>query len=292
VRRTLIPIAVGIGLGVFVAGFLAYFTVSKESTYWVDGLGRPLDTAPWLARFVFGADKEWAGWAWLFIDLLWFWGGIGLAVFLGSLAGERPAASRFPKSFVAIVGIIIALSAAYSTQRVIKAGVGLGLEAGLGFKPTPQFLNEPEGFRQVSWGTPINAFSDLIVHKDELPIHLPFVRATRNNENLNYAGVKVESINYFFTNNVLSSVTLMVYSEEDFKKLKEFCFSTYGSRKMDAHDLQWKRQYNYPKYEKYRWEGANTIVEVLYTPNYKGSYYGQLAYISKKYRTGEREGIM
>lgn len=211
---------------------------------------------------------------------------------MGSVAGERPAASRFPKSFVTIVSIIIALGAAYSTQRVIKAGVGLGLEAGLGFKPTAQFLSEPEGFRELSWGTPINAFSDLIVHKDELPIRLSFVRATRNNENLNYAGVKVESINYFFTNNVLSSVTLMVNSEEDFKILKQFCFSTYGSRKMDAHDLQWKRRYNYPKYERYRWEGANTIIELLYTPNYKGSYYGQLAYISKTYGIGEREGTM
>lgn len=69
-RRTLIPIAVGIGLGVFVAAFLGYFVVSKESTYWVDGLGRPLGTAPWLARLVFGTDKEWAGWSWFFLDLL------------------------------------------------------------------------------------------------------------------------------------------------------------------------------------------------------------------------------
>jgi hypothetical protein len=152
-----------------------------------------------------------------------------------------------------------------------------------------QFLNEPQGFRELSWGTPINEVSNLTVHEDEFPVDLPLVRATRKNENLDYAGVKVETINYFFTNNVLSSVTLMVYSEEAFKKLKAFCFSTYGSREMSAHDTQWKHQYGYPKYEKYRWEGHNTAVEALYTPDYKGSYYGQLAYISRKYSVDDRE---
>lgn len=135
-RRTLIPIAVGIGLGVFVAAFLGYFVVSKESAYWVDGLARPLGTAPWVARFVFGSDKEWAGWSWFFLDLLWFWAGIGLAIFLGSLAGERPAASSFPKPVVTVVGIALVLGAAYVTQHAIKVGVAFGLEAGMGFKPS------------------------------------------------------------------------------------------------------------------------------------------------------------
>ena len=134
-RRTLIPIAVGVGLGVFVAGILAYFSVAKQSTYWVDGLGRPLVSAPWVALLVFGTNKEWAGWTWFFLDLLWFWGGIGLAFFLGSLSGKPPNESKLPKALITIVGIVIALSAAYVTQRVIKMGVAFGLEAGLGFKP-------------------------------------------------------------------------------------------------------------------------------------------------------------
>jgi hypothetical protein len=117
-----------------VAAFLAYFTVAKESPYWVDGLERPLHTAPWLARLVFGTDKEWAGWSWFCLDLLWFWGGISLAVFVGSLVGRRSVASSLPKPLITIAGIAIMLSATYLTQRVIKEGVALGLEAGIGFK--------------------------------------------------------------------------------------------------------------------------------------------------------------
>lgn len=143
-HRTLTPVAVGIGLGVIFAAFLAYFIVAKQSSYWVDGLGRPLVTAPWLARLVFGTNKEWAGWSWFFVDLLWFWGGIGLAFFLGSLSGKTPNQSKPPKALVTIVGIVIALGAAYVTQRVIKIGVVFGLEAGLGFKPRVAAVNPAE----------------------------------------------------------------------------------------------------------------------------------------------------
>lgn len=134
-RRMLIPLAVGVGIGVFVASFLGYFLVAKQGTYWVDGLGRPLFSAPWPARLVFGANKEWAGWSWFFVDLLWFWGGLGLAFFLGSLAGKHPTESKLPKALITILGIVIAISTAYVTHRVIKTGVAFALEAGLGAKP-------------------------------------------------------------------------------------------------------------------------------------------------------------
>jgi hypothetical protein len=72
VRKVLILIAAGVMIGVVVAGFLAYFTVTSRSGYSVDGLGRPLGPSPWFARWLFGADKEWAGLGWFLIDLLWF----------------------------------------------------------------------------------------------------------------------------------------------------------------------------------------------------------------------------
>lgn len=143
-----------------------------------------------------------------------------------------------------------------------------------------EFKNEPSGFRGIKWGTPLSEFDDLIIREEKLPIKVRWVMANRRKEDLKFEGVNVSSINYFFENNVLSSVTLMVYSEQDFRKLKEFCFTTYGKGKMSAHSQWWKRRYNYPKYEKYRWEGKLTIVELTYKPDYRGSYYGQLAYSS------------
>ncbi len=134
-RRTLIPIAVGVGLGVFVSAFLAYFTVQKQSIYWVDGLGRPLATAPWLALLIFGTNKQWAGWTWFFLDFAWFWGGMALAFFLLSLARKARNHVDVPKLLITIAGISITLGAAYLTQRSIKMGVALGLEAGIGYHP-------------------------------------------------------------------------------------------------------------------------------------------------------------
>ena len=134
-RRIFIPIAAGVVLGIIVTGLLAYFIVAKDSTSSVDGLGRSLVPAPWPARFIFGASKEWAGWSWFLVDLVWFWGGIGLAFSLGSLAGERSSVSRIPKVIGACFGVLIVLATAYITQRTIKLGVAYGLEAGIGAQP-------------------------------------------------------------------------------------------------------------------------------------------------------------
>lgn len=135
-RKILIPMAAGIALGVIITGLLAYFIVAKDSTSWVDGLGRSLVPAPWPARLIFGASKEWAGWSWFLVDLLWFWGGIWVAFTLGSLAGERAGGPRVPKVIVASLGVVIVIVTAYFTQRIIKLGVAYGLEAGIGSQPT------------------------------------------------------------------------------------------------------------------------------------------------------------
>jgi hypothetical protein len=163
--------------------------------------------------------------------------------------------------------------------------------------PPAPFSNEPEGFRDIAWGKPINAFRDLVIQKMELPesetkIVLPFVIGNLKNENLFFEVTKVDSINYIFTTDVLSSVTVMVHNEQAFQKLKGFCFARYGSRTMSTHDNQWKRQFGYPKYEKYSWVGKKTVIALNYNPDYKGSYYGQLSFTSREYDASANSSVV
>ena len=85
---TLYVVAATIGLSVLVVGVLAYFVTSygSETGMVLDGLGRFLEPAPFIAQFVFGSDRLWPGWGWFVIDLVWFWGGVGCAAGLCSLA--------------------------------------------------------------------------------------------------------------------------------------------------------------------------------------------------------------
>ena len=73
-----------------IAGVLAYFVRSfhQPTGVWFDGLGRSLEETPFIARFVFGADSQWAGWSYFALDLVVFWGGVALAYGLLTLAGK------------------------------------------------------------------------------------------------------------------------------------------------------------------------------------------------------------
>lgn len=73
-------IGVALFVVVFIAGFLGYFitSVDPQSRTMYDGLGRPLSESPFFIRLVFGQERLWAGWGWFIVDLVIFWGGVGL----------------------------------------------------------------------------------------------------------------------------------------------------------------------------------------------------------------------
>lgn len=66
-------------LGLFAAVFLAVFVTGPGP---VDGLGRPLTESPRLMRLIFGQERMWAGPAWFLVDMVVFWGSIGLGAYL------------------------------------------------------------------------------------------------------------------------------------------------------------------------------------------------------------------
>ncbi|MDO9541005.1 MAG: hypothetical protein Q7J98_01610 [Kiritimatiellia bacterium] len=79
-RKILFPVGVIWFIGLFIAGFLAYFVTSAGPNGATDGLRRTLSEAPMLMRIVFGQDRMWAGWEWFLGDMVVFWGSITVAV--------------------------------------------------------------------------------------------------------------------------------------------------------------------------------------------------------------------
>ena len=82
-RRLAVGMAAVLFVVVGVAGFLAYFVKSwsPDHTRLLDGVGRSLEPAPWLARFYLGTDGVWAGLGWHIAVLALFFGGwFGAAV--------------------------------------------------------------------------------------------------------------------------------------------------------------------------------------------------------------------
>lgn len=73
-------------LTVLVAAFLAYFVTGPGLT---DGLGRQLTESPILMRFLFGQERLWAGAVWFAVDLIVFWGGLALGIYLLGVGEDK-----------------------------------------------------------------------------------------------------------------------------------------------------------------------------------------------------------
>jgi hypothetical protein len=71
-----------IGASLLIAGFLAYFITQSRNGVIIDGLGRSLLESPLLLRLIFGQDRLWPGLGWFMVDMVIFWGGVGLIYLL------------------------------------------------------------------------------------------------------------------------------------------------------------------------------------------------------------------
>ena len=77
--RKLVGVLGGIIVAVaLICGFLAYFVydTDAQTNIMYDGLGRELSASPFFIRWVFDADRLWAGWFWFIADVVVFWTGV------------------------------------------------------------------------------------------------------------------------------------------------------------------------------------------------------------------------
>lgn len=68
-----------VGMGCNAYLIVKYNPTSGET---FDGFGRQLTDSPWFMRIIFSEDKEWVGWKWFFLDIIIFWGSIGIGMHL------------------------------------------------------------------------------------------------------------------------------------------------------------------------------------------------------------------
>lgn len=74
-------LAISVVITAFKAYLLRSIDIKNQITY--DGLGRVLSEPPWWAPTT---EKVWAGIGWHLFDIVWFFGGLALALWLYSLS--------------------------------------------------------------------------------------------------------------------------------------------------------------------------------------------------------------
>ena len=93
---------------------------------------------------------------------------------------------------------------------------------------TFSFAQDKEDFRGIKWGAPIEDFKDQMTLSKTSPKWGDDFRYTRKEDDLNFAGIPVGSIEYGFWRDRFNLVLITYKGESNFNKLKDFLFKAYG----------------------------------------------------------------
>jgi hypothetical protein len=101
------------------------------------------------------------------------------------------------------------------------------------------YPNEPDGFREILWGTDIQTLANMAVaEKDGDDIFY-----SRTGDNLLIAGATIDQIHYGFYKGKFYSVIIRFQSRRNFLALKERLMETYGGvvlqQNPNQHDYKW-----------------------------------------------------
>lgn len=121
-----------------------------------------------------------------------------------------------------LLGVMISLAMLLFSAGVLAAQ-GKIFTYNYTFKPG----SEPDGFRGIKWQTDI-ATLDPLHTMEVIEIIGPFTYYAKLKEDLNYGTAKVEDIIYEFWNGKFSGVIVRVRGNNQFQKLKDYCFARFG----------------------------------------------------------------
>ena len=128
------------------------------------------------------------------------------------------------------------------------------------FRTSLGFQNEPEDFRGIKWGTPIDQLPDMVFHAQSGESKVYF----RKNDKLKIGAADLLQIWYFFSMDSLYSVVITFEEFSNYNALKAELFKRYGA----GYPLE---SFN----EKYRWMGSDVIIFLDYD---EINEQGQLSY--------------
>ena len=118
----------------------------------------------------------------------------------------------------------------------------------------PAYRNEPSGFGRIQWGTSISRLRNLGFYEGGTKVGETIIYRRRG-YTLQMGPVKLERICYGFWRGKFSNVLIYVKGHQDFERLKQMCFETFG-----------KGYKPNPYVEKYFWGGDTTGILLEYRP--------------------------
>jgi hypothetical protein len=99
-------------------------------------------------------------------------------------------------------------------------------------KIVPSYLNEPDGFRGIEWGTNIKKIEGLQFLRSEGKHHLYI----KKKEDLKIGGAKLFVILYYFTNDLFTGVGISAKGGENSKALEEAMTERFGPGRKENED--------------------------------------------------------
>lgn len=167
-------------------------------------------------------------------------------------------------------------------------------------KRAKTFKNEPDSFRDIKWGTDISSLSGMNYIEDfSTPIEgvsTPNLKVyTRENDELQIGGAKLEEISYLFYKNKFSMVAITTNGLANFKALKDATFTKFGKGQQPTVKTE-KRTVEeiWGLVEQWVWFGETTSIALKYDESSKVGILGlgspkYLNKVERQMRTDQKQ---